>query len=155
MAKSTSNPFKKAAEKQKKAPGGEIRPLNEPIIEPAPVQPVVETPAPIVETAPVQPVTATPAPVVETAPAAPVAAPASEPVQQPKISQPVDMMSFYKDQVKPKKDEKVRKQFVIPKSIDDKLKKAMKNKEIPSENQLINDLLKNFFDGKLLYREVE
>ena len=101
----------------------------------------------VVETAPV---VAPAAPVVEPAPA-----PAVEPVQQPKVSQPVDMMSFYKDQVKPKKDEKVRKQFVIPKSIDDKLKKAMKNKEIPSENQLINDLLKNFFDGKLLYREVE
>ena len=146
MAKSTSNPFKKAAEKQKKAPGGEIRPLNEvanetPVVNPPVVETKVETVAQekVVEAAPI---VAPAAPVIE-----PTPAPVVEPVQQPKVSQPVDMMSFYKDQVKPKKDEKVRKQFVIPKSIDDKLKKAMKNKEIPSENQLINDLLKNFFDG--------
>ena len=154
MAKSTSNPFKKAAEKQKKAPGGEIRPLNEAVVEtPVVHAPVVETqPQAVVEEKVIEaaPVVAPAAPAVE-----PTPAPVVEPVQQPKVSQPVDMMSFYKDQVKPKKDEKVRKQFVIPKSIDDKLKKAMKNKEIPSENQLINDLLKNFFDGKLLYREVE
>ena len=148
-AKNTSNPFKKAAEKQKKAPGGEPR------IQ-APVETVVETPAPqpaVVEAAPVAPAaapeTAAPAPV-------PAAESALQPVQPAPKAEPVDMMSFYKEQNKmPKKDEKVRKQFVIPKSIDDKLKKAMKNKEIPSENQLVNDLLKNFFDGKLLYREVE
>lgn len=153
MAKNTSNPFKKAAEKQKKAPGGEVR-VQAPVVEAAPaVEPTpalaVETPAPAA-TAPVvtAPVVETPAPAVEPAPAP---APVAEPVRK---SEPVDMMSFYKEQVKiPKKDEKVRKQFVIPKSIDDKLKKAMKNKEIPSENQLINDLLKNFFDGKLLIRE--
>ena len=138
----TSNPFKKAAEKQKKAPGGEVRTQ-------APVETVVETkPAPVVET-PVET-----KPVVEEKPAAAAPAPVVEPVEKVKTSEPVDMMAFYKEQVKvPKKDEKVRKQFVIPKSIDDKLKKAMKNKEIPSENQLINDLLKNFFDGKLLIRE--
>lgn len=144
-AKNTSNPFKKAAEKQKKAPGGEPRVQA---VETAPETPA-EQPA-AVETAP--------AAVPETTPVAP--APAAEPAPQPAAqaprAEPVDMMAFYKEQNKaPKKDEKVRKQFVIPKSIDDKLKKAMKNKEIPSENQLVNDLLKNFFDGKLLIRETE
>ena len=136
----SSNPFKNAAQKQKKAPGA--RPVNEtPVVETV-VQPAAEE-----KVAPAEPVV-TPAPVAEVAPVVEVA-PKTKP-------EPVDMMSFYKEQNKvPKKDEKVRKQFVIPKSIDDKLKKAMKNKEIPSENQLINDLLKNFFDGKLLYRDVE
>ena len=140
----SSNPFKNAAQKQKKAPGGDARPQT-PVVETAPVE-TTPAPAPVVET----PAPVAPAPVVEAASALAV-----EPVKT-SAPAPVDMMAYYKEQNKvPKKDEKVRKQFVIPKSIDDKLKKAMKNKEIPSENQLINDLLKNYFDGKLLYREVE
>ena len=133
MAKS-SNPFKQAAERQRKSPGGEVRPQAEEVkVEAAPIE---EKPAEVV--APVAPVE------VKTE-AAPV---------ENERSGAVDLMAKYKEQAKaPKKDEKVRKQFVIPKSLDDKLKKAMKNKEIPSENQLVNDLLKNFFEGKLLYKE--
>ncbi len=126
--KKGSNPFKKAAEKQKKAPGGDNvqqTTVTAPAAVPVPEEKVV--------------VTETPAKV--------------EPEEKAKAAQPVDMMAFIKEQSKtPKKPEKVRKQFVIPKTLDDKLKKALKNKEIPSENQLINDLLNSFFEGKLLYR---
>ena len=137
MVKKSSNPFKQAAERQRKSPGGEVKPQAE---ENAAVKVEVDAPAEVKVEA---------APVVETA-----AAEVVEVKAQEEKAGAVDLMARYKEQAKaPKKVEKVRKQFVIPKSIDDKLKKAMKNKEISSENQLVNDLLKNFFDGKLLYKE--
>lgn len=53
------------------------------------------------------------------------------------------------------KEQRVRKQFTLPPSLNDKLKKAAARGEIESENALVMFLLDKWFAGELLLKEKE
>lgn len=92
-------------------------------------------------------------------PDAPAGAPS---VPAEKTEEPViltDMKSFYRKEfgsqiLSERETMSVRKQVVITPSLDKKLKKAVKSREIKSMNHLVNVLLELYFAGKLTLGEV-
>lgn len=134
-----ANPFKEAAEKKKKSPGGAAEGTVE-----------VQEVAPVEEVVPVQQTqeAVVPEPVVESRIPEPV-----EETQNTEITaeqtEKLDktLFSSYAEAFKPPAPPRnVRFQIVIPVSIAEKLEKLRKEQKIKSKNDLINFLLERYFE---------
>jgi len=152
----SSNPFKKAAAKEKKAPGGENKTRVE-------EKEVVEVKTETVQNNPVE-TTAQKEPEVTTVPAVEVTPTEETPkVVDTKKSAPSpanvgedqkveDLKKYYAALYGDKEKKNVRRQFVVSPELDKKLKRAVKSKEIKSANHLVNLLLEMYFDDALVIK---